>query len=80
MTYELGCWEQMYKIVSEEIKPSALRVVFYEIVERAYHVSLEGVKGGEEHSSKSHKDWEEDAKRFPDIGLEISTTLNGENY
>ena len=40
LTYELGCLEQMYKIASEEIKTSALRVVLYEIVERAYHVSL----------------------------------------
>ena len=66
LTYELECLEEMYSLAIEEIKTSSLRIVLYVIVERAYNVSLEGVDGEEQ--------------RFADIGLEISTTLNGENH
>ena len=66
LTAELACLEQMYSLAIEEIKTSSLRIVLDEIVERAYNVSLEGV-GGEK-------------QRFADIGLEMSTTLNGENH
>ena len=72
LTYELECLEDMYSLDIEEIKTSSLRIVLYVIVERAYNVSLEGVQRGE--------DWERGAKRFADIGLEMSTTLNGENH
>ena len=72
LTYELECLEEMYSLAIEEIKTSSLRIVLYVIVERAYNVSLEGVQRGE--------DWERDAKRFADDGLEMSTTLNGENH
>ena len=66
LTAELACLEQMYSLAIEEIKTSSLRIVLYVIVERAYNVSLEGVDGEEQ--------------RFADIGLEMSTTLNGENH
>ena len=77
MIRELECLKKMYRL-AKEIKTISHRVVLYNIVDRAYEVSCEGVES--RNNSRRREDWEKDAKMFADIGLKISKTLNGEKH